>query len=375
VDWRDVWRTRLARHFLSTPARDVDEVVRTVCGIHAQVMSSAELALGLRVRAFTRSDLHTALWERRTLVRTYGLRGTIHIFGADDLPLWLAALRARVPPRGRNQQQQAALPPDRVPRLIDALGDALEGRCLTKAELGRALEERLGRWVTTRTMPAFGGAMPAWQLGLSAAAAEGVLAFGPPRGNQVTYERLGPLPRVDGQEALREVFRRFLHAYGPATHAEFARWFLMDPTAARTLRDSMREELEDVDVEGWRAWQLRDPPPVAASDEASAHLLAQFDCYVVGCHPRAQLMPDDVPEAVRKMGTAAPYAVLLVDGVVRGLWSRTRRGRRVEIRVDPFRPLTAAQRAQVAGQAERIGEILEGQVELTYGAVEPRWHM
>ncbi len=50
---------------------------------------------------------------------------------------------------------------------------------------------------------------------------------------QVTYVR--PAVRVSGWrdidtgQALAEVFRRFLRAYGPATHRDFAQWFDVTP--------------------------------------------------------------------------------------------------------------------------------------------------
>lgn len=211
--------------------------------------------------------------------------------------------------------------------------------------------------------------MPRWQLALAPAAWRGVLAFGPNRGNNVTYVGLSPLPEIDALAAQREVLRRYLRAFGPATHVEFARWFLTDVRAARALLESLRDEVGEVDVEGWRAWRLREP--WIARMGHSVHLLPQFDCYVVGCHPREQLLP----ESMRSSGTAAPFNVVLVDGIVAGLWSRKRRGQRIEIRVGANRALTRKQQAQAADQAARVGEILGGTVSLSFGEVEPRGHL
>ena len=371
--WTEVWRERLQQHFLVDPAapEQLAEVVGSVCGIHAQVMPSAELSLGLRVAGFGQHDVRAALADHHLLVRTYGLRGTVHIFPRTELSLWITALRTRTPPRAVNEQERSALPPERLPEVLDAIRDALhdDGACLTRAELAAALRERLGEWIMEDAVPAFGGWMPRWQLALAPAAWNGVLAFGPNRGNNVTYVGLSPLPEVDGRTAQQEVLRRYLRAYGPTTHVEFARWFYAEPKAARTLLESLRDELEEVNVEGWRAWRLREPGAVQAGQ--SVHLLPQFDCYVVGCHPRAQLLP----ESMRSSGTAAPFNVVLVDGVVGGLWSRQRRGKRIEIRVGAFRPLTRGQQAQAAEQASRIGEILGGSVDLSFGEVEPRRHL
>src|SRR5213082_3830845 len=73
---------RLSRHSLlrAAPRRELVDVVREICGLHAQVMASAELSLGLRVSRVTRADLARELWERKTLVKTYGIRGTVHLF-------------------------------------------------------------------------------------------------------------------------------------------------------------------------------------------------------------------------------------------------------------------------------------------------------
>src|SRR5919202_1301307 len=96
LTWREVWARRLARHALLTPA-PAEALVRTVgavCGIQAQVMPAAALSVAIRLTDVTRADVQAALWHTRRLVKTFGIRGTVHLFPADELSLWLAALRA-----------------------------------------------------------------------------------------------------------------------------------------------------------------------------------------------------------------------------------------------------------------------------------------
>jgi hypothetical protein len=373
--WRDVFQSRLQRHSLLDRARpdQLQDVVTRMCGVHAQVQASAELALAIRVHGLTQPAVRHALWQQRSLVRTYGPRGTVHLFARDDLPTWLAALKARTPPRPQNQQELEALPPERMPDVLAAIADALQDHGLTRAELAAALEQRLGAWVTEKTFPAFGGFMPRWQLALSTAATEGILAFGPPRGSQVTYERLPPQPHVPGERALQEVFKRFLDAYGPASHVEFARWFLIHPAQAQQLQASVASQLEPVDVEGTRLWQLR--AATYPEPQPAAHLLPQFDSYVVGSHPRSQLIPPSSAARLGRADTAAPFAVLLLGGVVHGVWSRHRKGKRLHLTVDAFREPTAAQRTSIEEQAHRLGEFFTAPAELAFGAVAPRGHL
>jgi hypothetical protein len=303
--------------------------------------------------------------------------------------MWLAALRARTPPRGGNAMMEQALPARRRRIVVQAIVEALGERALTRAELAAELEDRLGPWASEPALPAFGGQWPRWQMALGPAAHSGWIVFGPNRGSLVTYVRtdrwLGKQTDVDGQAALREVARRYFRAYGPATAQEFARWFTMHPKAARELVASLVTEgvlehvtvVSDLDGAEWRAFAVPDDGDVRGEDNDAGrrvHLLPHFDCYVVGSFPRERLVPASAP-AVMQKGTAAPFPVVLVDGVVAGVWERQRRGQAFALRVDTFVPLAAAERAAVTSEAGRIGQILEAPVEVAFGPVEPRGHL
>src|SRR5919107_1015804 len=89
-----------ARHGRRGPApagTDPAEIARAVCGIHAQVLSAAEVSLALRIEGATGADVRRALWEDRGLVQTYGPRGTVHLLPTRDLPMWTGASAPRWP--------------------------------------------------------------------------------------------------------------------------------------------------------------------------------------------------------------------------------------------------------------------------------------
>ena len=125
MTWQQVWARRLARHFLlkRAPYQGLVQTVGAVCGIQAQVMLAAELSVGIRVDAVTRNDVQAALWERRALVKTYGIRGTIHLFPSDELPLWMAALRAHSALEVKKQQALGldAVQPRTIPSQLPVL--------------------------------------------------------------------------------------------------------------------------------------------------------------------------------------------------------------------------------------------------------------
>jgi hypothetical protein len=57
---------------------------------------------------------------------------------------------------------------------------------------------------------------------------------------------------------------------------------------------------------------------------------------------------------------AGNFPVVLIDGVVAGVWHQRRSGRRIDITVEALVKPTRAQRSELDGQAERVAEILEG---------------
>jgi len=89
----------------------------------------------------------------------------------------------------------------------------------------------------------------------------------------------------------------------------------------------------------------------------------------VGSQPRELLFPGRAAERALAGGQAGNYPVLLIDGVVAGVWHQRRSGRRIAITVEPFDPLTAGQRGALDEQVARIGAILEGTPALTIGTV------
>jgi hypothetical protein len=347
------------------------------------MMPAAEVSIGVRVAGVTRQDVRAELWQRRSLVKTYGPRGTVHVFPADEARLWSAALRASARANEAREARRLAnmgLEPRQIEAIVAAIGDALDGQRLTREELGQEVARRLGTWATEAVSPAFGGQWPRWLLGLGAAANADVLCFGPPQGTKVTFVRpdqwLGDGELVDERAALLEVFRRYLSAYGPATHHEFAQWFGMPPGAAHTLTRELANELEEMEIEGHRAWVLAnetesDWPKV----RDVVRLLPHFDCYLVGCHPRERLVAADWAGRALTRGAIGNRPLLVLDGVVAGLWQQRRVERHFEIRVEAFQPLDAEQRKGLAAAAARLGEIEEAESTVSLGTVDAGPHL
>jgi Winged helix DNA-binding domain len=375
LSWAEVCARRLGRHGLAVPFADAGpaEVVRAICGAHAQVMSAAELSLGLRIAGLTRGDVHRALWEEHSLVKTRGPRGTVHLLPARDLAMWAGALAAIPPGRGGGWPEEARLSSAQTDEIVAAIGDSLADAELTTDELTEALAVRLGAWAGEAIEGGFQTTWPRWRQAEWTATVRGAMCFGPPRGRKVTYtnpRRLVPDFRPEkGLAALAVLVKRYLHAYGPATPAHFARWLGAPRGWATELFGSLGDELEQVEPDGAPAWVAAGDAAVPAEPPQGVRLLPYFDAYTVGCHPRELLFPGRASERALARGQAGNFPVLLVDGIVAGVWHQRRSGRKLAVTVEPFRRLTASQRRALDEQVDRVGQLLEGTPSLTVGTV------
>ena len=84
LTWPRAAAWRAARHHLDrrAPAGSLFAVASRLCGLHAQLISSAELTVWARVEDLDRQAVQRALWEHRTLVKTWAMRGTLHLLPA-----------------------------------------------------------------------------------------------------------------------------------------------------------------------------------------------------------------------------------------------------------------------------------------------------
>jgi hypothetical protein len=362
----------MARHGLAEPLKEtIPDIVAAMVGAHAQVMSAAELSIGLRATGVTRSDVREALWEDRTLVKTYGPRGTVHLLPARDLPLWTGALAA-IPARSA-MPGRAGLTPQQTDEVVAAVGGILADAELTVDELSDAVIAATGSWAGDLVMPAFGGYWPRWRQAIATAAHRGALCFGPDRGRKVTHTSpqrwLPGFAPADGDTALAWLVREYLRAYGPATPAHFARWLAAPTGWATSLFDSLSGDIERVDLDGVDAWAVAGDATFAAAEPVGVRLLPYFDPFVVGSHPRERLFPGGAGERALAGGQAGNYPVLLIDGVVTGVWHQRRAGTRIDITVEPLRSLTERERQALDAQVERVGAILEGRPRPAIGPV------
>ncbi|MEV0349802.1 winged helix DNA-binding domain-containing protein [Nonomuraea sp. NPDC050680] len=370
MSWSQVSARRLERHGLTAPAKDATpaDVVAAMCGAHAQVMSAAELSVGLRLDGVTRTGVREALWGERSLVKTHGPRGTVHLLPARDLPMWIGALSSL--PSYAAHAQGIRLTSAQTDQVVEAIREVLTGAALTIDELSDAVVAATGPWAGDLVMPAFQTMWPRWRQAMATAAHRGAFVFGPARGRKVTYT--APPAGFRPADGCAELVNAYLRAYGPATPEQFAKW--IGAPVKWAAAGFAAAEPEQVLFEGVPAWVAAGDTEVPEEPPRGVRLLPYFDAYVVAGRPRELLYPGLAAGRALNGGQAGNFPVLLVDGQVAGVWHQRRSGRRLAVTVEPLRELTPAQLREVDEQVALTGQILEGEPQLTLGPITVGGH-
>ena len=367
LSWDQVRAWRLRRHHLGerAPRKLMLDVVSSICGLHAQVMSSAELTLWARVDGLRPDDVSKALWEEHSLVKTWAMRGTLHLLPAGELPMWLAGFSTYDHYLKGAWFKAFGISREELEALIDAVGEALGGEPLTRAELAEAVVAATGDSSLGEKLS------ESWGAYLKPAAFRGRLCFARDRGRNVCFTRpdrfLDRWDSVEPADALADITRRWLRAYGPGTREGLARWWGI-PSAARAQKmlDALGDEAVEVDVEGKRLRMLAADAEEAAaiSPQRSALLVPGFDQWVVGAArgEAALLDPAQKARVYRQAGWIS--AALLVNGRIEGVWRHERKGKRLTVELEPFGKLPAWARRGAEQEAERLRDFLGGELSL-----------
>jgi uncharacterized protein YcaQ len=368
LTWPQVLAFWLQRHFLEERAEQdkLLEVVSRICGLHAQVISSAELAAWARIDKLDSGDVSAALWQERELVKVWAMRWTLHLFSKADFPLYLAAFRAFGHFRREKWLKSVGITLDDMNALLDGFRDTLTDEALTREQLADAVAQHAGR-PHLREM-----VLGSWGTLLKPGAYQGHLVFGPSRGQNVTFVNprhwLGDFPDLETDAARLETLRRYLSAYGPATPGDFASWWGTTRADAKKLFRALEDELIPVSVEGREAWALLTDADAlqAAQPSQAVRLLPSFDPYTLGLRRDCvSALPAAYKGRVfRQQGWIS--AVVLAGGYVVGIWNYEAKKGRLAVTVEPFEPLSPAVRAGIEQEAARLGVYFNTEPEVNF---------
>jgi hypothetical protein len=361
ISWEQALAWRMRRHYLIERASpdDLSAVVDRLGGLHAQVMSSVDLALWARIDGLKKDAVADALWRRRTLVKMWAMRATLHVLPAAGVGTWIAGFGIWKP--GVWPLKDAAAGP-----LAGYIDKALRGKILTRTELAAAVT-KLGA-----TPKMVEGMLGSWGGSLKQASFSGFVCFAPNEGAEVRFAHPAtwlrkPPARLDPDKAFVLLTKRYLGAYGPATARDLGHWWGINQGHAKRRLAAIGDVTTEVSIDGERYLMLTtDVADLAAAEPMNVvRLLPAFDQWVVCASRRVPALLDPKYRQLiyRLQGWVSP--VLLVNGHMAGVWKHEHKGRTLSVEVSPFAKLPRWTRPHIAAEAERLAAFFGGDLKLT----------
>jgi hypothetical protein len=343
---------------------DVVTAAERIGAIQSQHWPAVAISLAGRVEGFSLEKLYAA-FENRELVTGTLVRGTLHATSAAQHGAYAMVTQASGATDWRRKTKQVCYAGDEVRTL---LAHQLAGQPRPRAEIqpviedwfaarpGAAPEEELALQRSTSWRP-----LLLWS-GLVRVAAAG--AWGAPKGPEQLESAPNP-PYSAGapgeRAALDQTLRWYLGAFGPAGAEDIAQWF---GTKAEPIQAALRRIAADLAVfeneYGRRLYDLEDAPRPPGDLPAPVRLLPPFDSTLLAYLPkrRERLLPEGAWDRIYRRNNLRVDPTFLVDGMVAGTWTVKATARKAAVTFSPFGALAEAERAEAAGEAERLLALL-----------------
>jgi hypothetical protein len=341
-------------------ATSVAEVVTWFGAMQAQDYASGLWSLGARLPSTTRAQVEDAL-ERREALRTWPMRGTIHLVPAADAHWMLEVLGARTLAAAARRRAELGLDEATAERAVDVLRTTLAGGGrLTRAECLAALRHA--------------GICADGQRGyhlLRFASQRGVTCLAPNRGNEQTFvlldEWVGRSNRPSRDEALATIATRYVRSHGPVPRRDLAGWTGLTSADTAAAVAAAGNDLTTVEADGVAMLvtpeALADPPPPLPD---SVLALPAFDEYLLGYKNRALMVDPEHTQAIIPGGNGVFRATLVRSGRVIGTWKKTRTTTRTVVTVLPLDPLRSCERREVEAAFERYAQFVDTPVQVRW---------
>ena len=328
------------------------DVARRMLALQSQDLPGARWAIGLRLAGGTDADVERALASGE-IVRSWPMRGTLHITAPEDLGWMLDIAARRQATAAAKRRSDLGITDEQLARAGDIAVELMAGGTAVRRDALLTAWESRGIPTTQQR-----GYTYLWNL------AHGkLIVFGPPDAKQPTFalfeEWVATHRPLDGDEALAEFAGRYIRSHGPATERDLAWW------AGITLGEARRGIAAATGIErrsfGGVDHYLAEGLEPAASGVV---VLPGFDEYLLGYQDRSAALAAEFAQRIVPGSNGMFLPTVVVDGEVVGTWKRADAARKATVDIAEFTALGTRARSGLRRAVRRYGQFLGKPVEL-----------
>jgi len=328
-----------------TPAAIVAELGM----VQAQDYAAAKWTIGSRLQGSTDRQIEAAL-NNRAIVRTWALRGTLHILAAPDIRWILGLAAARMTSLYASHYRRLGIDAIVMNKTVKLFVKAMEGgQQLTRKEIAVLLEKK---GIATGDMRL--------SFMLLRAALDGIICFGARRNKEFTFtlldEWVAPTPAKTEEEAMATLALKYFTSHGPATLQDFAWWSGLTLAQVKTAMGAIASELEAISIDKQTYWMR--PVQSSIQNAGGIYLLAGFEEYLLAYADRNLVLEKEhSPHAIGKNGLFHP--TIINKGIISGVWRRSVKKDGLYIDVKSFSSFTNAQKQAISVKAKNFAKFIE----------------
>jgi hypothetical protein len=333
------------QQLISTKFKKPLELISWLGAIQGQDYAGAKWALGLRLPGITDTYVEKE-FAAKTLLRTWIMRGTLHIVSAADIHWMVNLLAPRIIKKNTRRYRELELDDDTLKQSNQVLKESLEGGTeLNRKELLDILRKK-GIDTEGQRAPYI----------LQRASLDGLICQCGVDSNVPLYMSLDMIPEsdMDDDEALAELTRRYFKSRGPATIQDFIWWSGLLTADARTGLEAVKSELNQETINGRTYWYSEEESSLINTEDPGAnlpvvHLLPTYDEYFFAYRDRSA----SLDLKIRKYLQKHYRPTISLDGQIVGTWRRTFKKSRVLMEYHPFITLNRDEK-HALGEAELL---------------------
>jgi hypothetical protein len=337
------------------PLTKAARVVENVVGVQAQDDGAAYLSIHARSSGLKAASLEEELLQERSMIRSWFMRGTLHLIAAHDID-WLLPLLAPVfIKKNLRRYEQLGLDEADINRGVQIIREQL-------ASFGLMTRHELAPGLVQQDLNTDGQALIYL---INRAAWEGVLCLGPEIAGKQTYAFLPDWIGRDLASGIEPSYKmlveRYLSAYGPASPKDFVNWSGLPSSLIKDAWKQLQDRLIQVEFPGGGGFILSDQvdrlekyPP----DSLGVHLLPMYDTFLLGYADREFFVAREHLKRVNA-GGGILRPVLLVDGQVQGIWRIIQERNDLVVQVEPFKQLSSNHIELLGTQVECLGRFFD----------------